>query len=82
MIALRDGIWQVTYLSLINVIIVPLIRPSNDHHDEVLAVVRTKVVHGRLQEVLVLGDPFGEVEGWWQRHSLDDRDSTRTDLEP
>lgn len=51
-------------------IIIPLVRTSDDHDDKVLALVRTEVVHGRLQEVLVLDDPFGKVEWWGQGHRL------------
>ena len=50
------------HLRLVDMIIITLIRASNNHDDKVLAMVRTEVVHGRLQQVLVLLDPLGEVE--------------------
>lgn len=57
-----------TDLCFVDVVVVALVWAADDHDDKVLAVVRTEVVHRRLQQVLVLRDPFGEVERRWQRH--------------
>lgn len=36
---------------------------SYDHHGVIFAIVQAKVAHGGLEEVRVLGEPFGEVDG-------------------
>ena len=57
-----------TYLCFVYVIIVSLVGTAHDHDDKVLALVWAEVVHGWLQEMLVLCDPLGEVERWCERH--------------
>ena len=43
-------------------VVISLVRPADDHDGEVLARVDAVVVHGRLQEVADLVEPFGEVQ--------------------
>ena len=57
-----------TYLSLVDMVVISLIWSADDHHDEVFAMVRAKVVHRGLEEMRVLLDPLGEVQRRSERH--------------
>ena len=50
------------YLRLVDVIVVTLVGSTDDHDSEVLARVDAEVIHGRLEEMAVLCEPFGKVE--------------------
>lgn len=50
---------------------VPLVGPADDHHGEVAPIVHAVVVDGRLEELLVLLQPLGKVDGLWD-HLLTD----------
>lgn len=49
-----------THIRLVNMVIRPLVRPSNDHDLEIPALDQV-VVDRRFQEVAVLFEPFREV---------------------
>ena len=50
-------------------VVVALVWSADDHDDEVLAVIRAEVIDRRLQEVLVLFDPLGEIQRRREWHS-------------
>lgn len=56
------------FFRLVHMIIVPLVRTSDNHDRIVRTGIQAEVVDGRLKEVGVLGKPFGEVDWWWKRH--------------
>ena len=58
-----------TYLSLVDMVVISLIWSADDHHDEVLAIVGTEIVHRRFQQVRILFNPLRKVKRWSQRHS-------------
>lgn len=60
-----------THLSFIDMVVIPLIRTANDHHDEIFAMVRTEIVDRRFEQMRVLGDPFRKVERWAEGHCDD-----------
>lgn len=49
-------------------VVIAFVGSADDHDDEVLARVDTEVVNRRLQEVTVLGEPFGKIQGGCKRH--------------
>ena len=56
------------HLGLVDMIVIPLVRTSDNHDGEVLSGVDTVIVHGRLQEVTILRQPFRKVEGGSEGH--------------
>ena len=49
-------------------VIIPLIRTSDDHDGEVLPGVDTVIVHGRFQQMAIFRQPFRKVERSGERH--------------
>lgn len=58
----------VAYFSFVHVVVVALVGTAYGHDDVVFARVQAEVVHRGLQEVPVLGEPFGEVERGSEDH--------------
>lgn len=56
------------YLCLVHVVVVSLVGAADDHDNKVLPRVQAEVVHRRLEEVAVLGEPFTDIEGWCEGH--------------
>ena len=50
------------FLALIYVVISPGVRPANHHHNQI-PIKNALIAHRRLQKVLILLDPSGEVYG-------------------
>lgn len=57
-----------TCLSLVNMVVIPLVRTTDCHDNEVFARVKTKVVHWWLQLLCIFSQPFVELEGRSERH--------------
>ena len=51
------------YLVFVNMVVISLVRPADDHDGEVLARVDAVVVYGRLEEMRVFGEPGGGLFG-------------------
>jgi len=60
------------HLSGVDVVVIALIGSANGHYYLVLAIVKTKVVHRWGEDVLILCEPLGEVDGWGKWHGGDE----------
>jgi len=52
------------HLRGVDVVVIAFIGPANGHYYLVFAIVETEVVHRWGEDVLVLCEPLGEVDGW------------------
>src|SRR5688572_1820699 len=50
-------------LALVPMVILPRIRPADDHHDEVVVIVNTLIPNRRLEQMPVLVYPLFEIKG-------------------
>lgn len=57
-----------TYLRLIHMIIVPLIRAANEHDDEILSLIDGMIANWGFEKMPMLFEPLGDVDWGQETH--------------